>query len=269
MPVFLIDALDDQRLDAYRELKQLGAQARETFIAEGEKLVLRLFESGCRTESVLCTAAARDRLADRLPRDADIYVATTPVISQLIGFQFHRGILACGRRQPPVSVESLCRLATNSPHSLLVVCPELRDPTNLGTIIRTAAGFGATGVIAGSEGVDPFSRRVLRTSMGAVLRLPIVQTDDWAATLASLHQAGIEAIACVLDPAATRLADVQCPAHVALLFGNEDAGLPEDLIADCRRRVTLPMAAGIDSLNVAVAAGIVIHHYASLRIESA
>ena len=73
---------------------------RETFIAEGEKLVLRLLDSPCSTESILCTAAVRDRLAERLPADIPIYVTTTPVISGLIGFQFHRGILACGRRPP-------------------------------------------------------------------------------------------------------------------------------------------------------------------------
>ena len=84
---------------------------------------------------------------------------------------------------------------------LLVVCPEIRDPANLGTIIRTAAAFGASGLIAGRAGTDPFSRRVLRTSMGTVLRLPIVQTDDWNSALATLHRSGFETIATVLDAA--------------------------------------------------------------------
>jgi tRNA G18 (ribose-2'-O)-methylase SpoU len=264
MPEFPIHSLDDPRLDPYRDLKSPASRALATFVAEGEKLVLRLLESSCGTESILCTAAARDRLRDRLPDDVPIYIAGTPVISALIGFQFHRGILACGRRPAEKSLEEMCAGLAATERSLLVLCPEIRDPANLGTIIRTAAGFGASGLVAGRAGTDPFSRRVLRTSMGTVLKLPIVQTDDWHATVATLHCAGFTTLATVVDPTAEPLPGARCPARAALLFGNEDEGLPRDLVAGCQRRVTLPMAAGVDSLNVAVAAGIVLCHFANL-----
>jgi tRNA G18 (ribose-2'-O)-methylase SpoU len=264
MPEFYIQSQDDPRLDPYRDLKSAESRRRETFIAEGEKLVLRLLDSPCATESILCTAAVRERLGARLTPDIPIYVTSTPVISGLIGFQFHRGILACGRRPPEQDLESLCVGTAPSPRALLVLCPEIRDPANLGTIIRTAAAFGTAGVVAGRAGTDPFSRRVLRASMGTVLRLPIVQTDDWAAAVKTLHQAGFETIAAVLDPAAELVTVAPCPQRTAILLGNEDEGLPADLVARCQRRVTLPMAAGVDSLNVAVAAGIVLCHFANL-----
>lgn len=263
-----IESLDDPRLDPYRDLKQRGPQPSGTFIAEGEKLVRRLIVSPCTVESVLCTSAARDRLRGLLPVAVPAYIATTPLISRLIGFQFHRGVLACGRRPPPQSVESFCRHIPVGAPALLVLCPELRDPTNLGTILRTAAAFGAAGAIVGTSGVDPFSRRVLRTSMGAVLQLPIVQTADWGPTLDVLHDAGFETIATVLDASAEPLGAAPCPARAALLLGNEDAGLPATLIAKCRRRVTLPMSRGIDSLNVSVAAGIVLHHFSRNRFPN-
>ncbi len=262
MPEFVIESLDDCRLNPYRDLKQPESRMRETFVAEGEKLVVRLLESHCRTESILCTAAACDRLRQRVPPDIAIYVTTTPVISALIGYQFHRGVLACGCRPPQPALEEFCKFGLASGRSLVVVCPEIRDPANLGTIIRTAAAFGASGVIVGRAGTDPFSRRVLRTSMGTVFRLPIIQTDDWNLVLESLNGAGFETIATVLDPAAQRLSEARLPARVALILGNEDAGLPDALIRRCLWRVTLPMAAGVDSLNVAVAAGIVLYHFA-------
>src|SRR6185369_11878365 len=89
MPEFIIDSRDDARLNPYRDLKQAKSRPRETFIAEGEKLVLRLLDSPCRTESVLCTSAMHDRLRRRIPAELPIYVTTTPVIYGLIGFHFH------------------------------------------------------------------------------------------------------------------------------------------------------------------------------------
>jgi len=265
MPEFSIESPEDRRLDPYRDVKRARDHSEETFIAEGEKLVLRLLESGCRTRSILCTPAARDRLPTGLPAEIPVYVASTPIISQLIGFKFHRGILACGERPEPANLAALLEAQVSPKPLLLVLCPEIRDPTNLGTIIRTAEGFGAAFLIAGRAGTEPFSRRVLRTSMGSVLRLPIVQTDDWIATLETLHDHNVETIATVLDPSAERLAEAQRPARVALLLGNEDAGLPAALAAMARRRVTLPMAVAVDSLNVSVAAGIVLHHFAGVK----
>ena len=119
-------------------------------------------------------------------------------------------------------------------------------------------------MVAGRAGTDPFSRRVLRTSMGTVLGLPIVQTDDWHAVIAALHQARFETLAAVADPTAEPIASARRPPRAAILLGNEDKGLPPELVAACDRRVTLPMAAGVDSLNVAVAAGIVLCHFANL-----
>lgn len=259
----LIDSLDDSRLDAYRELRHKGRQPPELFVAEGEKLATRLFESGCLTRSVLCTTAAFERLKHVIPAESAIYLAPTSLISRLIGFRFHRGVIACGVRPPEQTLDSLlAQLSGAEPH-MLVALPEIRDPENLGTIVRTAAAFGAAGVLVGRAGTDPFSRRVLRTSMGSVLKVPIVPIDDWSAVAGSLHAAGFHTVATVLDPTAQRLADADRPARLAMFFGNEDAGLPADLVRACWQQVRLPMSAGVDSLNVAVAAGIVLHHYSS------
>ena len=262
MPEFLIESLDDPRLRLYRSLKHAIRRDRDYFVAEGDKLVLRLFESNCQTESILCTRSAWEQIADRIPQGIPVYITTTPVIAELVGFQFHRGVLAIG--SPPAERTLAMILENDAPvegRSLIVICPEIRDPGNLGTIIRSAAAFGATCVVVGRAGTAPFSRRVLRTSMGAVLQVPIVQTDDWDCAVDTLHGHNYETIAAVLDASSEPLAQMARPARVAVLFGNEHAGIPPDLAYRCRRRVHIPMASQTISLNVSVAAGVVLNHF--------
>lgn len=259
MSVISIETLADNRLDPFRELKHRDRHVRGPLIAEGEKLVRRLIDSPQRLRSVLCTAGFVESLRGQIADDVPIYVAPVPMISELIGFKFHRGILACGERPQSQSEQALPAIVGTSARSLLVACPEIRDPDNLGTIIRTAAAFGASAMLVGTDGTDPFSRRVLRTSMGTVFRLPIVETNDWPRTLAILHDLEFESLATVLDASAVPLTSVSASRRRAVFFGNEDQGLADSLVALCQRRITMHMAPGVDSLNVAVAAGIVLH----------
>jgi len=196
-----------------------------------------------------------------IPANMPVYIAPTSLISQLIGFKFHRGALACGARPEPRGLETLREILLQIDRAMIVVCPEIRDPDNLGTIIRTAAAFGAEAIVVGRKGTEPFSRRVMRTSMGAVLRLPIIETDDWKGVFETLSAADCTSVATVLGSTAEVLDNAARPERAALVFGNEDQGLSEELTRLCDRRVTMPMAEGVDSLNVAVAAGIVMHHF--------
>lgn len=268
MHEFTIDSLDDPRIGAYRHLKrgQMRERDRDLVIAEGEKLVLRLLASSWQTESVLCTPALRERLGDRIPAPVAVYVADSQIISQLIGFQFHRGVLAAG--VPPAdrglvaTLESTDSASDPLNRSLVVLCPEIRDPDNLGSIIRSSSAFGAVCLVAGHEGTTPFSRRVMRTSMGAVMELSIVQTDNWNSAIETLHHFGYETVAAVLDPSADPLPAAPCSGRIAVLLGNEHSGVPAELSALCRRQVRIPMSMSEMSLNVAVAAGIILHHFA-------
>jgi tRNA G18 (ribose-2'-O)-methylase SpoU len=115
--------------------------------------------------------------------------------------------------------------------------------------------------ISVSDIADPFSRRVLRVSMGAALHLPIVESRDLAADLAELAAARFELVAAVLDPAAEPLAKVRRGKRLALLLGGEGHGLAAQWLTLCHRRVTIPMQVGIDSLNVAVAAAVLLYEF--------
>jgi tRNA G18 (ribose-2'-O)-methylase SpoU len=252
-------ALSDPRLDPFRDLKHFGLTRGETFVAEGEKLVLRLLASRLIVDTIACTPALYTRLEGMIPASTTVLLLESHQISKLIGFQFHRGVLALGRIPPAVSLDSLISGLSEGEPVLAIGCPELRDPTNLGTIARTALALGARFLMVGKAGVDPWSRRVLRTSMGAVFQLPVVETDDWPAVFNQLHEAEFETIATVLDFDAESLRATRFGRRRAVFLGTEDPGLSAEITRACRRRVTLPMSQGVDSLNVAVAAGIVLY----------
>jgi tRNA G18 (ribose-2'-O)-methylase SpoU len=251
--------LTDPRLDPFRDLKHTGSTRGETFVAEGEKLVLRLLSSGLSVETIACTPALHARLERLIPMSTTVLLLESHQISQLIGFQFHRGVLALGRIPPAVSLGNLLTSLPRGEPVLAIGCPELRDPTNLGTIARTALALGARFLMVGREGVNPWSRRVLRTSMGAIFRLPVVETDDWPTVFQQLHEAEFETIATVLDSDAESLRECRFGPRRSVFLGTEDPGLSGEITRACRRRVTLAMSAGVDSLNVAVAAGIVMY----------
>ena len=262
--LFEITSLDDRRLDPYRNLKQSNlTRWSGLFIAEGEKLTRRLLESEFEIESVLLDRRYVERFASLVKPDTPVLVVDDNAVERIVGFNFHRGVLACGRRRPYATID---KVASVHEKSTLVVCPDVQDPENLGALLRIAAGLGADAVVIGRRSADPFSRRVLRVSMGAALRLSLVESHDLATDLRRLQALHYELIATVLDPDAEALESMRRRDRTALLFGSEGHGLERSLVDLCHRRATIPMQSGTDSLNVAIAAGIFLHHF--LRVAS-
>ena len=259
MPLIPIHDLEDERIAVYRDLLSAKASRRcGLFIAEGRLLVDRLVASSFPTHSILVDERRLSLLADQ-PADRMIYVLPAKWIEELIGFNFHRGILACGHRMSTRALTEV--LQKVSSHATVLVCVGIQDPTNLGSILRSAAAFGIDAVLLGQQCSDPFSRRVLRVSMGATLKLPLVESNDLAADLDRLRsEFQFERIATVLDDAEV-LEDALRADRIAILIGNEAHGLPDEISQVCERRVTIPMQLGTDSLNAAVASGIMLHHF--------
>ena len=259
MTLIAVSNIDDPRLAPYRELNQRNLTRQSgLFIAEGDKVVERLISSRFPVASVLAEADWAERLAPQLPAEASIYVAERKLLEATIGFNFHRGVLACGRRLPGPTAAEIGR--TCGERATILICSDVQDPTNLGSIIRTAAAFGCGGVILAGRCADPFSRRVLRVSMGAALHVPIVESRDLAAHARVLRQYGFSLAATVIDVDAQPLAAFQPPARLALVLGSEGHGLSVEVLALCDQRLTIPMRLGIDSLNVAVAAAVFLYH---------
>ncbi len=259
--VTIIDSLDDPRVSPYRNLKDREL-AREggLFIAEGELVVKRLFESDYLTESVFLSDRRFEEIAPLTPHGASIYVARTEVMHGVMGFKFHSGVIACGRRKPPPALEEI--VGRESGRLTLAICPELANAENLGVMIRICSAFGVDAMLLGERSCDPFWRQSVRVSMGNVFRLPILQSRDLLSDLAGLRGTwGFELAATVLDEDAEPLSGVGRPDRLGVLFGNEAQGLGREIVRACDRRVTIPMSLGTDSLNVAVAAGIILHHF--------
>lgn len=275
MPRIAIDTLDDPRVAPYRDLKsQRLVRDGNRFIAEGTKLVERLLDSDFVAESVLIAERRESEWAAKIPAEVPLYVLPQELGEQLTGFNFHVGVLACGLRKPNLSLDTALaqhRLPANlqsgasEPTRLtVVVCPNCDNPENLGAIIRNGAAFGIDAVLLGRGCCDPFSRRVLRVSMGAALRLPILESPDLERDVRRLRDDWqVELLASVLDPTAEPLAQASKPRRLALFLGNEADGLDARWQSLCNRRLTIPMQPGTDSLNVAIAAGIFLHHFTS------
>ena len=261
-----VQSIDDPRLACYRELTERNLTRQSgLFIAEGEKVAQRLIASRFETVSILAELALADRYESLAALHVPIYVASRELLEATVGFNFHRGIVACGRRQPTRSLSELLNSLSDESQATIVVCPDVQDPTNLGSIVRSAAAFGCAGIVLGQRCADPFSRRVLRVSMGAALHLPIFESADLVGDLAALARAGFELFATVLDSAAEPLSAAGRCRCAAVLFGSEGHGLESQWLAMCHRRVTIPMELGIDSLNVAVAAAVVLYEFTRKR----
>jgi tRNA G18 (ribose-2'-O)-methylase SpoU len=261
MPLIAVQSIDDPRIACYRDLNERNLTRHSgLFIAEGEKVVERLIDSRYEVASILAEPEYADKYAPVVPPETPIYVAPRELLMATIGFRFHRGVLAAGRRKPRVGIGEVVGKLIKS-RATIVVCPDVQDPTNLGSIVRSAAAFGCDAIVLGGKCADPFSRRVLRVSMGAALHLPIVESRDLSADLSRLRAAHFELVAAVIDSSAQPLAQAERGERLALLLGSEGHGLSGEWLALAERGVTIPMQLGIDSLNVAVAAAVLLYHF--------
>jgi tRNA G18 (ribose-2'-O)-methylase SpoU len=261
MAVVYLKSIDDARLAPYWSLKQTNdTRWAGQFVVEGDKLVERLLASDFEIESLLVAKRhlpAFSAAAERAP----LLVVDDARIEAIVGFNFHRGVLACARRRRQQSLEPL--VGQRQARLTLVVCPDVQNPENLGAILRLAAAFAVDGVALGPGCCDPFSRRVLRVSMGAALKVPIVEADDLAEQLAAARtRHGLRLCAAVTDPAAQPFETYTRPPRLALLLGSEGHGLSNEWLAQCDQAVTIPIGTDVDSLNVAVAAGILLYRLA-------
>lgn len=260
MPRVAIASLDDPRLAPFRQLKASNAtRSSQTFIVEGAKLVERLIASRYPVVSVVATERKLDSIAPTVPPDVPLYGISDNLADVLVGFNFHQGVLACGGRRAAEPLDVL--LARTPAPVTLLAAPRLDNPENLGAILRLADVLGAAAVLVGPGCPDPLSRRVLRVSMGMALRVPLHEPPDLRAELQRIHeQWAVERVAAVADEGALPFDRYERPDRVALLLGREASGLEEAWLADCERRLVIPMRPGAESLNVAVAAGILLYH---------
>ena len=256
-----VDDPADPRLGDYVRLRESSLRRsleseRGLFIAEGEKVIRRAVDAGHRPRSFLLAARWLAGLDDVLRRwpDVPVYVVDEALAEQVTGFHVHRGALASLHRADLPAVEAVLR------HDRLVVLEDVVDHANVGAVLRSAAGLGWGGALLSPRCADPLYRRAVKVSMGAVFALPWTRLPSWRAAPGLLQAAGFTTVALTLTEDAQDLGPVAArlggTGRVALLLGTEGAGLSEHWTAGATLRATIPMRAGVDSLNVAAAAAI-------------
>ncbi|HJV22889.1 MAG TPA: RNA methyltransferase [Holophagaceae bacterium] len=224
------------------------------FVAEGRILVEDLLAwgraGGLEVVAVLAEEGQAEAARALMPAGTALLTATKAELEQLTGFPFHRGLLAAARVPAPRPLEALVGAAR------LLVLPATADAENLGQLLRTAAALGLDGALLG-PGPDPFSRRAVRVSMGASWKLPLWAVEDPWAALEPWKAAGGEVVGAAL-PGSVPAGEWQPGARTALVLGPEGPGLSPVDLARCDRTVRIPMAEGVDSLNVAAAGAILM-----------
>ncbi len=263
-----ITKADDPQLADYVQLRDATLRrhlesAGGLFIAEGDKVIRRAAEAGYRPRSFLLAERWLSGLHDVIERwpGTPVYMVSEPLAEQVTGFHVHRGALASFHREDRYAVGDLLH------QRRLVVLEDIVDHTNVGAILRNAAGLGWDGALLSPRTADPLYRRAVKVSMGAVFSLPWARLEAWSTAPGQLITAGFTTVALTLGPSASNLeavaASLTPDQKVAIMLGTEGAGLSQRWTDGATVRATIPMAAGIDSLNVAAASAIACYVFST------
>ncbi|MEV7677198.1 RNA methyltransferase [Streptomyces sp. NPDC088341] len=257
-----IDDPDDPRLRDYTDLTDVELRRRREpaeglFIAEGEKVIRRAGQAGYVMRSMLLSAKWLDTMRDVIDRaTAPVYTVSPGLAERVTGYHVHRGALASMARKPLPAVAEVLRTARR-----VAVMEAVNDHTNIGAIFRSAAALGMDAVLLSPDCADPLYRRSVKVSMGAVFSVPYARLDGWPRSLDTVREAGFRVLALTPDERASAM-DEAAPhrlERVALLLGAEGEGLSARALDTADEWVRIPMAHGVDSLNVGAAAAVAFY----------
>ena len=258
MPVIEISSLSHPGVEVFSTLTETQLRNRTEpgkgiFIVESPKVITRALDSGYEPLAILCEykhivgdAAEIIERCENVP----VYTGSRELLATLTGYVLTRGVLCAMRRPEPRSMEEVCREARR-----IVVIDSVVDATNIGAIFRSAAALGIDAVLLTRNSCDPLNRRAVRVSMGSVFLIPWTWLDG---TLSDLARHGFRTASMALTDDSISIADpvLTSEPRLAIVMGTEGEGLPSDTIAAADYVVRIPMAHGVDSLNVAAAAAV-------------
>ncbi len=263
-PVTITDP-EDPRLAGFRALQNPKHAAREgLFVAESAMLLRQVCRHPARIAAVLLAEGCLENLqdcVDGLPSAVPVYTASNALLRDIVGFRFHRGVLALCRRPTAEELHPDRALADvlARPRVRLLVAEGATDPRNLGSLFRNAALLGVDGLLLDPTSADPYYRQCVRVSIGHVLSLPWARAVAWPLALEQLRErAGLRLFGAETAPGARPLWELPDAARCALVFGAEGRGLEEATLARLDACFAIPMA-GPGSLNVAAASAVVLY----------
>ena len=259
MTIQEIKKLDDERVSIFSRLTEAQLRMelepeKGLFIAESPKVIRVALDAGWEPTALLCEEKhikgdAQD-IIERLDPQVPVYTGSRELLSQLTGYTLTRGVLCAMRRKQMPSVEAVLKNANR-----IVVIEGVTDTTNIGAIFRSAAALGMDAVLLTRDSCDPLNRRAVRVSMGSVFLMPWTWHDG---PICLLHDYGFKTAAMALCDDSISLDDPRLAEEekLAVIMGTEGDGLPQRTISEADYTVRIPMAHGVDSLNVASAAAI-------------
>ena len=248
----------DARVDDFRALTTADRRpdrpgGKGLVIAEGVLVVRRMLASRFPLRAIMGVPRKLAEL-DTGNLDVPVYAVSADVMAEVVGFHLNRGVLAVADRAPALPVEDVIAAART-----LVVLEGVGDHENLGALFRNAAAFGVDGVLLGTGCSDPLYRRSVRVSMGHVLGVPFTSLTPWPDGLKLLQDKGFRVLAMTPSESAVPLADAVGHDRVAVLLGSEGPGLTAEAVAAADAAVQIPMADGVDSLNVATTGAVAFY----------
>jgi tRNA G18 (ribose-2'-O)-methylase SpoU len=265
--VHSIASLDAPELAPYRNLRRSADQERARMVvAQGEKIVRSLLRSQCQMISLLVTKEwlhELEPLWQPKPEEIHAYIAGKKTLETLVGHSMYQGVMAMGRIPDP---EPLDTILERSPRPwLLVAVDRIDNSENMGVIVRNCGAFGVQALLQGEKSCSPYLTRAVRTSMGAIFTLPVLQPTSLAALLPELRSHGIRCVAAHAHTNAKTLAQADLAGDCCIVLGNENSGISEPVMQACDETVAIPMEPGIDSLNVGSASAVFFYEASRQR----
>ena len=263
----------DPEIEPYLKVRDRDAHGRDgrpgLFIGESPMVIEAMLRERIVVRSILASERHAERAAAMIASSSvaragipepTVLLADDPVLDAVVGFNIHRGFLAVAERPPERAVRDV--VPPLGADAALLVVEECNNIDNIGQLFRNAAALGCSAVVLSPTCHDPLYRKSVRVSCGGVLRVPFARSSDWEADLEWLRgPAGVMLVGatgageCTLAEAAAVVQALR-PRRWAVVVGAEYSGLSEQALAACHLRARIPMAAGMDSLNLGVAAGV-------------
>lgn len=256
-----ITSFDLPELQPYRTMRRQAEHRQQgIFVAEGEKVVRRLLESRFTVVSVLLPEKWLRELEPLLQarsEEIQVYVAEKALLETLTGYSMYQGLLALGKVPPLPTLEEV--VARTPQPRLLAAADALANAENLGALVRNCAAFNTQALIVGETSSSPFLRRAVRSSMGAVFELPIVEADNLTQALSYLRQRGIRCVAAHPHVDGRTISQANLAGDCCIVFGSEGHGISPAVLAACDEAAAIPMPPAVDSLNVGSAAAVFLY----------
>lgn len=249
-----------ESISAYKNLKR--ARHDESFIAESEKVVLELLRSNLEITSLYLTQEHFDKHLPLIEAhvqetDALIYIAAKSDMETIVGYSLHQGILASAKIPAERSLDDILRLSAKP--KLFLILDEIADAENMGALYRTALALGVTAIILDDKNTSPWLRRALRVGIGAAFSLPTVTAASLVDAIKQLRAHGIHVYAATLGEEAKPIWEYDLTQEIAIIFGSEGHGIRSELRSAADSEVIIPISQTVDSLNVAVAQGMMLY----------